>query len=164
MTRTVKIAGAILLVVIGVGLGFGVAAPKQSTSGGGVGTVTVNVAFNDPCTQSVKSFRPISVTANTQLITGVAAKNVYICSVEMVPNGPDNVAFVEGTGTTCGTGTAGIAGGATAATGLNLAQDENVHFGNGIGSVMATATQGDNVCILVSASTQVSGVMGYVIQ
>ncbi len=80
----------------------------------------------------------------------------------MVPGAADNVAIVEGTGTTCGTATAGMSGGATAATGWVLAANESVHIGSSTGSVMATATAGDDVCILVSGSTQVSGTLTYV--
>jgi hypothetical protein len=60
---------------------------------------------------------PISITANTQIISGTSAKQTYICSINLIVGAADNVALVEGTGTTCGTGIAGIAGGATATGG-----------------------------------------------
>jgi len=91
---------------------------------------------------------PISVTASTQ---------IYVCSLNLIAGVADNVALVEGTGTTCGTGTAGIAGGSTAATGWNFAANGGLTLGNGIGIIARTATAADNVCLLVSGSGQVSG-------
>jgi hypothetical protein len=100
---------------------------------------------------------PISITANTQIITGASSKQTYICSLNLITAGADNVALVEGTGTTCGTGTAGMAGGSTAATGWNLAANGGLALGSGIGIVARTATAADNVCLLVSGGGQVSG-------
>jgi len=102
----------------------------------------------------------ISVTANTQLITGTAAERLHICHVDLVATGGAiNVALVEGTGATCGTGTAGLFGGATAATGWGLAAQGGIVLGDGRRVIRRTAVDGDNLCILVSAATQVSGVI-----
>jgi len=100
---------------------------------------------------------PINITASTQIITGVSSKQVYVCSLNLVAGIGDNVALVEGMGTTCGTSTAGIAGGATAATGWNFAANGGLALGNGLGIIARTATAADNVCLLVSGSGQVSG-------
>jgi len=102
----------------------------------------------------------INVTANTQLITGTASKQSYICSINIVVGAATNVAIVEGTGTTCGTGTAavpGTSGGSTAATGWNFSANGGIAQGNDLGAIARTATAADNVCILVSAANQVSG-------
>lgn len=100
---------------------------------------------------------PISVTASTQIITGASSKQTYVCSLNLIAGAADNVALVEGTGTTCGTSTAGMAGGSTAATGWNFAANGGLTLGNGIGIIARTATAADNVCLLVSGSGQVSG-------
>jgi len=100
---------------------------------------------------------PINITANTQIITGVSSKQTYVCSINLVAGAGDNVALVEGMGTICGTSTAGIAGGATAATGWNFAANGGLALGNGLGIVARTATAADNVCLLVSSSGQISG-------
>jgi hypothetical protein len=100
---------------------------------------------------------PINVTANMQIISGVSGKQTYVCSINLISSAADNVALVEGTGTTCGTGTAGVAGGATAAAGWNFAANGGLALGNGLGIVARTATAADNVCLLVSGSAQVSG-------
>ncbi len=100
---------------------------------------------------------PINVTANTQIISGAPGKQTYLCSINLISGAADNVALVEGTGTTCGTGTAGIAGGTTAVTGWNFAANGGLTLGNGLGMVARTATAADNVCLFVSGSAQVSG-------
>jgi hypothetical protein len=102
---------------------------------------------------------PISLTANTQIITGASAKQTYVCSIAIVAAAATNVALVEGTGTTCATGTAGMAGGSTAATGWNFAANGGLTHGTGVGAIIRTATAADNVCLLVSAANQISGVI-----
>lgn len=103
------------------------------------------------------NWKPINTTANVQLITASAGQFVYICSINIVVGAADNVALVEGTGATCGTGTAGMMGGATAATGWNFGANGGIAHGSGFGAVAKTATAGDNVCLLVSAAAQASG-------
>lgn len=123
-----------------------------------------------PCKNEAKSFASIDiVTATTTLIvTGVSSQHVYICSVALVSAGANNVAFVAGTGATCATSTAGMAGGATAAEGYNFAANGGLTLGSGDGTVMSTnvsgGATGDSVCIITSAAVQLSGVIGYVIE
>src|SRR5215469_9221726 len=100
---------------------------------------------------------PISITTTTQIISGTVGKQTYLCSINLIAGAPDNVALVEGTGTICGTGTAGIAGGTTAATGWNFAANGGLTLGNGFSMVARTATAADNVCLMVSSGAQVSG-------
>lgn len=126
-----------------------------------------SAAALDPCETNAKSFAKISLTANTQVITGTAAKQTYFCSINLVTAGAVNVAVVEGTGSTCATGTLGtISGGATAATGWNFGANGGIVIAPGNSSVGATATGGGgaNVCVFASAAVQVSGNIGYVQQ
>jgi hypothetical protein len=102
---------------------------------------------------------PISLTASAQLLAGTSGKQTYICHIHLVAAAADNVAVVEGTGTTCATSPAGIFGGATAATGWNFAANGGIELGDGRGVVGRTATAADNICILVSGTGQVSGVI-----
>jgi len=88
---------------------------------------------------------------------GCSRQAAYLCSINLIAGAPDNVALVEGTGTICGTGTAGIAGGTTAATGWNFAANGGLTLGNGFSMVARTATAADNVCLMVSSGAQVSG-------
>lgn len=135
-----------------------------------VGTVDVkdssgNSLLFDPCSQLAHSQAVINLTASGQLITGTASKQTYICFLQFaISSTADNVALVEGTGSTCGTSTAGMAGGSTAATGWNLLANGSVTGGSLDRWSFKTATQADNVCLLASSGAQISGVVNYVQQ
>lgn len=104
------------------------------------------------------------VTATTVLaVTGVSGRHVYICSINLISAGANNVAIVAGTGATCATSTAGMNGGATAAEGWNFAANGGIAQGTGLGAIMRTETTGDSVCIITSAAFQLSGAIGYAI-
>jgi hypothetical protein len=105
----------------------------------------------------------ISTATTTLAVTGVSGRQVRICSLMLVAAGADNVNFIEGTGATCGTGTAGMTGGTTAGTGPNLAANGGWTQGSGMGEIMTTATTGDSVCIQTSAAVQLSGHIKYTI-
>jgi hypothetical protein len=105
----------------------------------------------------------VSTATTTLLVTGVAGRQVRITALHMVTAAANNVALIEGTGATCGTGTAGMAGGTTAATGYNFSANGGMTEGAGLGTVMQTATAGDSVCIVTSAATQLSGGLQYAI-
>ena len=100
---------------------------------------------------------PISVTTSTQIVSGAIGKQTYLCSINLIAGAPDSVALVEGTGTICGTGTVGIAGGTTADTGWNFAANGGLTLGNGFGMVARTAVAADNICLFVGSGAQVSG-------
>lgn len=105
----------------------------------------------------------VSTATTTLMVTGVSGRQVRICSFHMVTAAANNVAWLEGTGATCGTGTAGMAGGTTAASGYNFAANGGIALGAGLGEVLTTATTGDSVCLITSAATQLSGFIKYTI-
>ncbi len=109
--------------------------------------------------------KPISITSatTTLLITGVSGRQVRICSMHLVTAIANNVALIEGTGATCGTGTAGLAGGTTAANGYNFAANGGIAIGSGLGEVITTATTGDSVCAITSAAGPLAGFIKYTI-
>jgi hypothetical protein len=125
-----------------------------------------NFLVVDPCKAQTKSYASINQTASAQLVAGTASKKIYVCSIHVVVAAATDVAVVEGTGTTCGTGTAGVGGfgGATAATGWNFAANGGIALGNGDSSLGAEVTSGDNLCVFNSGSGQVSGGISYVVQ
>lgn len=157
-------------------------APMQLDSAGNAkvtGTVTVDTSAlatqatlaavlakmtADPCQTVAKASVAISQTANTKLFSQTSAKKNYICSIMMVGADAENVSLVEGTGSTCGTSTAAIIGGTTAATGPNLAANGGFSLGNGIAAVAAGANNNFDVCLLQSGSGRVAGVLTYVQQ
>ena len=109
---------------------------------------------------SCPNYTVISQTASAIIIPKLAGANTYICSLILIANQP--TALVEGTGSACGTGTAGMAGGTTAATGFILASTSTLNLGDGTAPVMKTATKGDDVCLLQAGTPQVSGVVNWV--
>lgn len=125
-------------------------------------TVTNVPPTGDPCTYGRKKTVAISQTASTQLVTSPAGQ-VWICFAKVVAGAAEIVSFVEGTGTTCGTGTAAISGSTTAANGESYAANGGFTEGNGMGTVMNSATPGNNVCLSQSGSNRVSGNITYVV-
>lgn len=119
----------------------------------------------DPCQANTKSPFTTSGTATVLLVTGVSSKKTYICSIVVVASAAQNIAIVEGTGATCGTGTAtypGLSGGTTAATGWNLAS--GLTFGNGAAFLGQATTNADNVCALLANAVQTNISGTYVTQ
>ena len=138
---------------------FATGGPAKITDG-------TNTLVVDPCKGQTRLFASINQTANTQLVAGTSSKKIYICSIHVVVAAATSVALVEGTGSACGTGTAGVSGfgGATAATGWNFAANGGIAYGNGEAAVGAEGTAADNLCLFNSGSGQVSGGLGYVVQ
>jgi hypothetical protein len=118
----------------------------------------------DPCQSAARSSANINLSASGRIVVGTTAKQTYICSMELITATAQNIALVEGTGTTCATGTAGLAGGTTAASGWNLAA--NGGFVKGVGGfwVFKTGTTGDDICLLLSGTGQTSGSVQWVQQ
>src|SRR5574337_854477 len=135
-----------------------------------IGKVTPNDGTNSqifgPCQTVAATFTPINISASgsAKIITGTAAKKTYICHIHVVTNAANNVALVEGTGSNCGTSTAGMAGGTTAATGWNFSANGGISIGNSDRAVAQTATAADDVCLNPSAATQLSSVVVWVQQ
>jgi hypothetical protein len=101
----------------------------------------------------------INQTASAQLVTGVAAQKIYVCSIVIVSAAAQNVSLVEGTGATCAVGTAGLIGGAAASMSLAV--------NGGVSSVasrpwMKSITAADNICLLQSGVGNISGVLTFV--
>jgi hypothetical protein len=112
----------------------------------------------------ISKSRPINTTANAVIIPGIAGLTTFVCHVHMVAAGAVNATIVEGTGATCGTGTARMFAGSTAATGWNFTANAlTLTLGDGAHVIaVAGAALGDDVCILVSAAVQVSGAIIFV--
>lgn len=101
----------------------------------------------------------ISTATTTLLVTGVSGRHVRICSMDFVTSGAQGIALISGTGATCGTGTTGMGGGTTAATGRNFAANGGIAKGSGSGEIDRTNATGDSVCMVTGANVQVSGRM-----
>lgn len=138
-----------------------------------IGTFPDNEPFNQaqvggtavvagPCEREVPIVVMINQTSGTQLITGTASERVYVCSLNLITASAQNIALVSGTGTVCATSTGPMAGGTTAATGWNLAANGGLVWPASASFYTKTDTDADNVCILQSASGQISGSLTYV--
>lgn len=141
----------------------GAAPPANAILAGGlVGGATGGFMGGVPIcdTQAVVN---ISTITTTLIVTGVSGRHVRVCGFSLVTALANNVAFLSGTGATCGVGTAGMSGGTTAASGYNLAANGGIAHGGGVGTVLKTVATGDSVCIITSATTQLSGQLSYVI-
>lgn len=107
------------------------------------------------------NYTPVSISANTRIvIAGNANMFVYLCSYNLNASAALTFSIVEGTGATCGTGTAAMVGGVTAAAGPSLGVAGTINFGGGNGAVTKTVVAGDSVCIFPSAGT-LAGVVGW---
>jgi hypothetical protein len=121
-------------------------------------------AQSDLCANSPKKFVSISQAATGPLtvIAGKTSKTTYICSIFMLSATQQNINLIESANANCGTPTAGLLGGVTAATGPNLTASQWFVFGDGHGTVAQSVTAGDNVCLISSSTGQISGTIGYV--
>jgi hypothetical protein len=116
----------------------------------------------DPCSGVAKSYIPIDiVTATTTELTAAlagASTHYYICSLNLVTAGANNVALVDDNTDGCGSPTAGVMGGfGSAAEGWNFAANGGLTLGSGSSSVGRTTTANAVLCLITSANVQLSG-------
>lgn len=99
----------------------------------------------------------VATTGSTQLVAGVSGKQIHVCGVDFISNGSVVASFNQGSGSACGTGTALIAGpyALTAQTGLSR--------GAGIADIWQPLIASNSLCISLSASVQIGGVLHYTI-
>jgi hypothetical protein len=122
----------------------------------------------DPCS-SAKTNVPISTASGTTaLVSGVSAKQIYICSLSLITTTAVSVSLSEGSGATCGTsnqaGVIGVGTNGTAANGLPLAANGGLTLGNGLGTIARTASAADYLCLFQSGTAQIAGNLTYVQQ
>lgn len=141
----------------------GAAPPANAIQMGGVGSGATGGFLIAPPISDTYADINISSATTTRIVTGVSGRQVRIGAMHMITAAANNVAWVEGTGATCGTGTAGMAGGTSSSSGYNFAANGGIAMGSGFGTVLATVTTGDSVCLVTSASTQLSGGIEYTI-
>jgi len=119
---------------------------------------------SDPCADlAPQPFRiDVTGTTTTEIINESSSNKVYICSFNIVTNAANNVALVEDATDACANPDAGVVGGVTAAEGWNFAANGGLALGSGRGTVLVTASTDMNVCIIASATTQLTGGGTYV--
>lgn len=112
------------------------------------------------CDNSAAINMSTSTTTQIIAISGTGGRT-YICSINIIVGAADNVALISGSGTNCASNQAGLAGGTTAGSGWNFAANGGLTLGSGLGMVIKTATTNNEVCLVTSASAQVSGTITY---
>jgi hypothetical protein len=128
-----------------------------------------NQTAADPCMFQAKTNVAVSTASGTvALVTGVSAKKIYVCSLSLVAAGAISVSLAEGSSNTCGTSAQaavlGVATSGTAANGIALPANGGLTLGNGGGTVAATATNANYLCLFQSGTTQIAGNLTYVQQ
>lgn len=153
--------------VVGIGIGATAAAVPANASYTGL-NVGGNLVgqIGDPCQTVAKTYTPISIitATTTRIVAPTSAKKTYVCYMYLQTTAANNIAVVEGTGGTCGSSTAGIVGGTTAANGLNNAANSGQAFGNGGYATLATSGTNVDLCLITSASTPLAGHVVWVAQ
>lgn len=120
------------------------------------------VSQYDPCSSEAKTTAPFSLTARGVIISAAASKKNYICSIAVVAGAAEIFNIVEGTGTTCQTGTAAVVGSTTAANGLSFAANGGFTATGGNASAIAGIGTNVDTCIMPSSTNRLSGYVTYV--
>jgi hypothetical protein len=128
-----------------------------------------NQQVGDPCMFQAKTNAAFSSASGTfALVTGVASKRVYVCSLSLVVPSAVSVSLAEGSSATCGTSgqaaVMGVATNGTAGNGLAMAANGGLTLGNGGGTVAQTATPANYLCVFQSGTAQIAGNITYVQQ
>lgn len=125
---------------------------SQYVGGNSSGNLTGIIA----CDQSTPINMSTATTTQIIAISGTGGRT-YICSIDLVTAGANNVTLISGSGTNCASNVAAIIGGTTAASGWNFAANGGLAKGSGLGMIYKTATTNNEVCVVTSAAVQLSG-------
>jgi hypothetical protein len=149
-------------------------AVRRDTAASSAGTTGDNASFNtdasgllwvrhlDPCagasgkTAFVVNISSAATTEITPSLAG-ASNHYYVCSINLVTASANNVALVDDDSDGCGSVSSGLAGGTSAASGWNFGANGGLTLGNGQGTIAQTAGTNRVLCLVTSASTQLSG-------
>ena len=120
-----------------------------------------NSELIDGCMSVAPTKVAISQTATTKLISQVSAKTNYVCAITIVAAAAEIVNIVEGTGTTCGTGTVALVGSTTAANGLSFAANGGWSGGDGHHTFIVGSGTNIDLCLTQNGTSRVSGFITY---
>jgi hypothetical protein len=116
----------------------------------------------DPCTSEEKTTTPFSLTADTVIISAVASKKNYICSIVFSAGATEIVSITEGTGATCGTSEAALVGSTTDASGMPFTDGGGLSAIGGSSTIIAGKTANVDTCLNVSGTERVAGFVTWV--
>lgn len=141
--------------------GTNTAKVQAASTGPALADKALTVAQSPNVSEQCPTVLAISQTASTDLKTSSA--KLHICSIVLVSASAQSISLVEGTGSTCATGTAALVGATTAANGPALAANGGFTAVAGV-PWLRTATTADHLCLLQSGSGNLSGVITLVDQ
>ena len=145
----IKSGGTSLAATVSGSVAVGGAAPNPITDG--TRDSSNNVLANHSC--DLQATVTISAGTDAVIVTGVSAKNIYICHLDFASDTTAGFTVRQGTGSTCGTNTATLAG--AYPNTITAAFD----FGNW--SPLRTTVAARDVCLHASTSATVGGVVIY---
>lgn len=143
---------------------------RRDTAASSAGTTADNATLNtdsagllwtrqfNPCTSMHPTTVPISVAADTAVVSASASNYTWICGGTLVSSAAEVVSIWEGTGTACGTSSAALVGSTTEANGMSFAANGGTLV---IGPVAGISTNVD-ICIRLSSTNRVAGFLSVV--
>lgn len=154
-----------LNVVVKNGSGTGADAATRTGGNATVAEVNSNVSnWSGEAWERVRNCR-FSVTVNNSssfaLVSGVAAKQIYICDVDLVVASSVSISLVEGAGTPCTIGASAVLGAATtnSSNGMQFATQSGIS--KNYQGRLRTRTAANALCLYTSGSVLISGVVTY---
>lgn len=118
----------------------------------------------DPCSGVAKRSCVVNTTsaASFEIANAVASEFWYICSVNVVVGAAQGLLIASDDTDGCGSITAGLNGGTTAATGFQFGANGGEAAIGGNAAVMKSATANHYLCLVTSTTAQTSGTIAYV--
>ncbi len=135
------------------------AAPLGLTASGALWTATI-----DPCSYKAKTYYVLNTAsaATVEIANAVAGEFWHICSVNLVAAAAQTIAIAADDTDGCGSLTAGLHGGVTAAEGWSFAANGGIALGNGNATVMKSATANHYLCFITGQAARIVGTIAYV--
>jgi len=134
--------------IVGAAAAGAAVAGNPVLSGWSDGTNAQNAFF---CTK--QTIITISAGTDAVIAAGTAAKKTIVCHIDFVSSAAQTFTLQEGTGVTCGTGTAAVSG----------AYPNTITFAADYGAVgsLRTATAADDLCLHAGGAVTVGGLITY---
>lgn len=96
----------------------------------------------------------VATGTTTQIVALSGSTKIYVTHFDVISAGTGNITFEYGTGSSCGTGTTVLTGA------YNLTAQAGISAGGGLGPILVVPA-GNALCILTTASVQMSGSVAY---
>lgn len=138
-----------------------VPAKIDQTTPGTTNNVTISTNVGTlPLVQATASAAISSTSAGgpTQLIAASGSTKIYVTHYDIVLSGAGTFAWVTGTGTNCGTGTAYLTGAASHP--MSFAANGGISAGGGLGPILITGAGGE-LCYITTGAVDISGSVSY---